>query len=541
MAGRKAFMSSSVLRSANVHRMRARFPATASVVVATAIVAVATALPAAAQELDVAAFREYARDAIASFQVPGAAVSVVHDGEVVLAEGFGVRELGGEAAVDGDTLFAIASNTKAFTTALLASLVDEGTLSWDDRVVDHLPELRLDDPYVTRELTVRDLLSHRAGFRSGLGDLLWLRTSFSREEILHRMRYLRRPYGFRERYGYSNVAYIVAGELAERLAGTTWDELVVSRVLEPLGMRSSNTSVTHRTPDGNWATPHVYFDGAVRAIAPENVDNLGGAGAINSSARDIARWLLLQLGRGEVDGVRVFSEERSRELWTPVTLMPNSEPPKALAAQRSTFAAYALGWRVGTYRGTKLVHHGGGLAGMTSRTTMAPDIGLGIVVFTNQETSLQTALTYRILDAYLGAPETDWVDAHASVSRARGARATTRLDEVAASRRSGTQPRLPLSDYAGRYAEPIIGGLRISEEDGSLTLQFENGPAYRAQMEHWHLDTFVARFNHHSIADAFLTFELAPDGRVRGARMSTYSPFSGSTYHYDVLTLARQH
>lgn len=491
---------------------------------------------ASAQELDVEAFVDYAQASFDAYDVPGASVAIVRDGHVVLTRGFGVRKLGEPAPVDADTLFAIASNTKAFTAAVLATLVDEGKLSWDDRVIDHLPDFRLYDPYATREFTVRDLLSHRSGNASQAGDLLWLRSTFTREEIVHRIRFIEPAYGFRSRYGYQNVMFIAAGELAGAIAGEGWDALVRERIFEPLMMTSTNTSIEARTAGGNWATPHVPKDGKPVAIEPENVDNLGAAGAINSSADDLSRWLLLQLGRGTLGDVHVFSEKQSEQMWTAHTPLPIGSSSPELAARKPRFAAYGLGWRIKDYRGRKLIHHGGGLAGMTSLTTLVPEENLGIVVLTNSETSAQTAITYWVLDRYFGASETDWTTAQRTAAERRWVeRIEPRLEAIEKGRIPGTSPSLALADYAGRYTDPLIGDAVITNDDGQLSLQFVRSPPFHARLEHWHYDTFVARFDHHSVKDAFVTFVLGPDGRVETMRMKRYSPFYESTYGYEAL------
>ena len=494
------------------------------------------ALDAGAQTFDTDAFEAYAIDAFAAYEVPGAAVAIVKDGDVVLTKGFGVRTLGETALVDADTLFAIASNTKAFTAGLLATLVDEGALSWDDRVVDHLPGFRLHDPYATREMTVRDLLSHRSGNASGAGDLLWLRSIYTRDEIVRRLRFIEPVHGFRARYGYQNVMYIAAGELAEAAGGASWDKLLSERIFAPLAMATANTSIREREEGGNWATPHMSIRGTVQTIEPENVDNLGGAGAINASANDLSRWLLLQLGNGKLGSVRVYSEEQAREMHTPHVLLPIGDAAPELRARQPRFSTYGLGWRMTDYLGRKLVNHGGGLAGMTSLTTLVPEENLGVVVLTNQETSVQTALTYWVLDSYFGAPRTDWVKAQRTVAERRWKeRIEPQLAEVETRRVESTQPTFEPGQYAGRYTDRLYGDALVEERDGGLRLRFLSSPAFNARLEHWHFDTFVARFDHHSVQDAFVTFSVGQDRSVEVMRMTPYSPTAGSTYHYDDL------
>lgn len=490
-----------------------------------------------AQELDLEAFDRYARASFDAYQVPGAAVAIVKDGKVALSRGYGLRELGAPELVDEDTLFAIGSCTKAYTAALVAILVDEGKLGWNDRIIDHLPDFQLHDPYATREMRVRDLLSHKAGFASGDGDLLWLRSTYTREEILHRIRFVPPAYGFRERYGYSNVMFIIAGELVEAVSGVSWDEFLETRIFGPAGMPHANTSLREKTPGANWATPHVFFDGAIRPIVAENVDNLGGAGAVNASASDAARWLLLLTGRGAIGETRVFSEDAALEMWSVHTALGTGRAPSnpALAARHPSFAGYGLGWRLRDYRGRKIVFHGGGLAGMTSMTTVVPEENLGIMVLTSQETSVQTALTYWVMDSYFGAPRTDWTAVQREAAEARWRRLEPRLKAIDASRIPGTSPSLAPSAYAGHYRDAYYGDATVDYDGSELRLRFSKSPAFDARLDHWHFDTFVARFEHHSIADAFVTFAIGADGTITGVSMQPYSPTADSSYDYENL------
>ena len=499
-------------------------------------VAVLWARLASGQVLQLDTFDQYAKASFATYEVPGAAVAIVKDGSLVLAKGFGVRTLGDPRPVDADTLFAIASCTKAFTAALIATLVDEDKISWNDRVIDRLPGFRLLDTYATRELTIRDLLSHRSGIASGGGDLLWLRSTYTREEIVHRIRFVKSAYSFRSRYGYQNVMFIAAGELIEAVSGKSWDDLLAERLFEPLKMSSANSTIRKRDDGGNWATPHVRVKGTVQAIVPENVDNLGGAGAINASVSDLSRWLLLQLGRGKLGETRVYRKEHAAQMWSPHTILPIGTGSRLLALRKPNFAAYGLGWRLKDYRGRKLVYHGGGLAGMTSLTTLVPEENLGIVVLTNQETSVQTALTYWILDSYFGATRTDWTAVQRQAAEQRWVRRVApKLEAIKKSRIPSTETSLKLSNYTGRYRDNLYGEALIEQDDKSLRLRFAKSPPFDARLDHWHYDTFVARFDHHSIADAFVSFSLGPDRVIEEMRMKPYSPTAESSYNYEAL------
>lgn len=502
---------------------------------ALALLLVAHGVMASAQTLDRKAFETYVARSLLDFEVPGAAVAVVKDGEVVLAKGYGVRKLGETTPVDAGTLFAIASCSKAFTTATLAILVDEGKIDWDDPVIDHLPAFRLYDPYVTREITIRDLVTHRSGLGLGGGDLLWLGSDFSQEEIVHRIRYLQPASSFRSRYAYQNIMFVVAGQIIPAVAGKSWDEFVKERIFGPLGMKSANTSVTQLAPGGNWATPHARLDNVVQPVPYRNVDHIDSAGGINASVSDLTKWLLIQLGEGKLGNTRLYSEEAAREMWSAQTVIPIDEPLPPLAKLQSNFTAYGLGWRLRDYLGRKVVWHTGGLRGMTSMTTLVPSEDLGLVVLTNQETALPRAITYWVLDAYLGAVPTDWTRAYLEASSIEEARAAEKMAAAEAKRDSSSQPSLKLSGYVGRYRDAMIGDATIEEQNGRLILRFHRLPSYVADLEHWQYNSFKARWRDGYIPEAFVTFSLNPDGSIDEIKMAAVSPLTDFSFDYHDL------
>ena len=330
-----------------------RTRALAAPIALLALCAVASAQSAGSAPTDLDA---WVARAMTTFEVPGIAVAVVKDGKVVVAKGYGVRKLDDRAPVDAQTLFGIASNTKAFTATALGLLIEQGKLRWDDRVVDLLPWFQLSDPYVTRELTVRDLLVHRSGLGLGAGDLLWWPSStYNRREIARRLRYLPLATSFRSAYAYDNVLYLVAGEVIEAVSGQSWEDFVGSRILAKVGMTLSNVQHSAATRGGNVATPHARVDGRVRPIAPFDSDNTNPAGGINSCAQDMARWLLVQLSEGQLaDGSRLFSSATSRQLMSIVTPIPIGDGAPELRELRPSFNGYGLGFGIRDYRGHKL-------------------------------------------------------------------------------------------------------------------------------------------------------------------------------------------
>src|SRR5215210_7262968 len=376
---------------------------------------------------------EYAAKAGQDWKVPGFSVAIVKDDKVVFVKGYGVRESGKPEPVDGDTLFAVASNTKAFTSAALATLVDEGKLRWDDPVTKYLPYFQLYDPYVTREMTVRDLLSHRSGLATFGGDLLWYETTYSREEIIRRVRLLKPVYGFRSRYGYQNIMFLTAGEIIPAVTGKSWDDYVREKFLAPLGMARTVTTYRQLMSSQNVATPHNEVEGKVRVVHYSNVDAAGGAAVINSTAAEMAEWVRLQLGRGTYQGRKIFGADRSREMWTPHTIVSGVGEAAEKFNPSVHFNLYGLGWGLSDYRGRKVVTHSGGLDGMTSRVALLPEENLGVVVLTNSETPLQGFLYYKVFDVLTGAPARDWSAdymARVRVALARDAAEARKLEDA---------------------------------------------------------------------------------------------------------------
>ena len=490
------------------------------------------ALPFAQAELDAQVQR-----ALREFQVPGAAIAIVKDGRVVMERGFGVRRLGEAAPVDEHTLFQIASNSKAFTSAALAMLVDEGKLGWDDRVIDHLPWFRLSDPYATREFTIRDLLTHRSGMGLGAGDLLWYRSTYSPREVMERIRVVPLVTSFRSAYAYDNVLYGVAGEVVAAVSGQRWEDFVRDRMFAPLGMTESVTLASRTPAGGNVAVPHSRFQGALRVVRADTMDNNAAAAAIVASVHDLARWMIAQLDSGRIAGSerRLWSAARTREMWTGVTPIPIGGGAPQLAAYTPNFHLYGLGWFLRDYRGMKVATHTGGAAGMTSRTVLVPELKLGIVMLTNGESPAMTAVPWWIMDRYLGAPATDWVGGFAAAARAGEENAAQVEARATAGRTANTRPALPLERYAQAYDDPMYGRATLAMEGRGLVLRFAKSPAFVADLEHWHFDTFVARWRDRTIPDAYVTFRLTPQGGIGGFEMAAVSPLADFSFDYQDL------
>jgi CubicO group peptidase (beta-lactamase class C family) len=512
--------------------------AAALLVITFSLVAAAqpAARPAPPPDID-----QWVARAMHTFDVPGLALAIVKDDVVVVAKGYGVRKLGEGAAVDARTLFGIASNTKAFTATALGLLVEEGWIEWDAPVTRYLPAFAMWDPFVTRELSVRDLLVHRSGLGLGAGDLLWWpESTYDRKEIARRLRFIPPATSFRTAYAYDNVLYLVAGELIETISGQSWENFITTKILNRVGMTGTNVRHSAAAGGGNIAAPHAPIDGKVRPIRPFESDNTNPAGGINSSAEDIAKWLRVQLSSGLLaDGSRLFTPATARQLTSIVTPIPVGDPPAELLPLKANFRGYALGFDIRDFRGHKMVAHTGGLPGYVSRVAMIPDLNVGVAVFTNQESEEAfDSIAWHVLDHYLGAKAFDWIDGFSKI-RARNQASLAQADSRGASTRdASSKPSLALGKYAGKYQDAWYGDIAIAEENGKLVMRFSHTPALTGDLEHWQHDTFVARWRDRELrADAFVTFGLNPDGSIDQVKMKAVSPSTDFSFDFQDLLL----
>jgi len=496
----------------------------------------AAARPAPPPDLDAWVAR-----AMRAFDVPGVALAIVKDDEIVAAKGYGVRRLGDSTPVDARTLFGIASNTKIFTATALGLLVEEKKIDWDAPVIRYLPAFAMWDPYVTRELTVRDLLVHRSGLGLGAGDLLWWPAStYDRKEIAHRLRFIPPATSFRSAYAYDNVLYLVAGELIEAVTGQTWERFVSSRILAPVGMTGSDVHLSAAARGGNVATPHAPIEGKVRPIAPFTSDNTDPAGGINSSADDMAKWLRVLASGGQLaGGKRLFSDATFRQLTTIVTPLSPVDPPPDLAPLGASFQGYALGLGIRDFRGHKAAMHTGGLPGFVSRVAVVPDARLGVVVLTNQESAAAfDSIAFRVLDHYLGAPAFDWIDGFSRARAREAARAAAERPASDAHAAAASKPPMPLAAYAGTYRDAWYGDVAIAQEGGRLVMKFSHTPSLVGDLDYRDHDTFVVRWRDRELrADAYVTFALNPDATIDQIRMRPVSSETDFSFDFQDLLL----
>ncbi|MFT4954069.1 MAG: CubicO group peptidase (beta-lactamase class C family) [Brevundimonas sp.] len=487
---------------------------------------------------------------------PGLGVALVRGGETVLAKGYGVRRQDQPASrVDETTLFAVASNTKAMTAASLGMLVDEERVQWDAPVRTYLPDFRLSDPFITERITVRDLLSHRAGFGLGAGDLLfWPNSDRTRAEIMAAIPNVPIEHGFRAGYHYCNLMFVAAGEVIAAVSGMPWEDFVQTRVLTPLGM-ADTVPLTSRADPARSALPHgrigppLRYQGEMTLLEDSivgiwNWDSAGAAGGFAASPRDWAQWMKTQLASGVApDGTRLWSEAVAREMWRPNVISGSSPGPTAELPGRSIASTYAMGWSVADYRGERMVTHGGGSPGGISATVLIPGRDTGFAVFSNAEESyLLRALRSGIADIVMAEDRDfsafDWIADGQRLLAESTERSLTAAAEIDAKQAAGAAPSLPLSAYAGTWRDPWYGDIVISQRDGGLWLDFTRSNALKGPLEPYDGETFRTRFPDRREEDAFVMFEMA-DGVPVSATLKGVSPDIDFSYDYQDLRLTR--
>lgn len=484
--------------------------------------------------------------------VPGMSVAIVENGRTTFAQGFGVRRLGTNERVDADTIFQLGSVGKAFTSAALAVLVDRGEIAWDDPVTAHIPYFQMYDPWVTREMTVRDLLVHRSGLGLGAGDLMFVpRSSRSREDTVRALRHIRPATSFRTAYAYDNVLYAVAGQLIEEVTGKTWERFMREDVLVPAGMRTATSDRVERRRTRNRAWPHGRRDGPMAGMGtqemmddsgraefdPELGANAAPAGGVAASANDMSRWLAIQLARGATpEGGRLFSEAQSREMWRPQIHVPFGQAPEPVAASTPQFNAYALGWTERDYQGHRLMMHTGAVFGAQAILILIPERNVGFSVAVNSEDGeAALGVAYELLDHYLGRPYYDWGAAWQTFVQRRDQAAVGALQQQAASPVQ-SRPSLPLERYAGRYTDAWYGPMNITHANGKLMMDFTLTPGMTGELTHWQYDTFRIDFRDRLIEPAFVTFQLDATGSVERIVLRAVSPLADFSFDYQDLT-----
>jgi CubicO group peptidase (beta-lactamase class C family) len=482
--------------------------------------------------------------AMAAFQVPGVAVAIIKDDHVVLSKGFGVIKHGSDKQVTADTLFGIASNTKAMTAALLAGLVDEGKLSWQTKVIDILPEFQMPDAYVTREFTIIDLLSHNSGLGLGAGDLMiWPATTLTNKDVIKGLKHLPQVSSFRSEFAYDNLMYVIAGEVIAKLTGKSWQANIQENIFDKLGMHNTKAAFSLIPKNySNVARAHVPLDGKLHVVGGNFLEKFSSAGSVASSVNDMSLWLKAQLNNGKYgnddeQALRLFSERQSREMWQARTLL--AVPQSVTDQDKTHFSAYALGWFVKDYHGVKVIQHTGGILGMVSKVVMVPEENLAMVILTNQQSGYAfNALSQQILTEYLELPEKDWVDHFQVLANKRKNTEKQRLATLAASADKTSKPSLALADYAQTYHDNWYGDITITLAHEQLNMQFGNTPALRGTLEHYQHNTFIVRWDDRTLeADAYVNFNLNPDGSINFVTMEAVSWATDFSFDFHDLKL----
>jgi CubicO group peptidase (beta-lactamase class C family) len=481
---------------------------------------------------------------MATFQVPGIAVAIIKDNDVVLSKGFGVLKHGSSERVNADTLFGVASNTKAMTAALLAGLVDEGKLTWQTKVIDIIPEFQLPDAYVTREFTIIDLLSHNSGLGLGAGDLMiWPETTLSNQDVIRGLKHLPQVSSFRSEFAYDNLMYVIAGEVIAKITGKPWQEVIQTRIFDKLGMHNTRAKFSLIPKSNiNIARAHVPLDGELHVVGGNFLEKFSSAGSVASSVNDMSLWLKAQLNRGQYgttgdQALRLFSEKQSRAMWQPRTLLSVSE--QATLQDKTHFRAYALGWFVKDYHGVKVIEHTGGILGMVSKVVMVPEENLAMVILTNQQSGFAfNALSQQILTEYLQLPEKDWVAHYDALQQKNKAKKQAHLASEAARVDKNSTPSLPLASYAQQYVDHWYGDITINLENDQLVMQFSNTPALHGTLEHYQHNTFIVRWHDRTLeADAYVNFNLNPDGSINYVTMKAVSWATDFSFDFHDLKL----
>jgi CubicO group peptidase (beta-lactamase class C family) len=453
-----------------------------------------------------------------AWNIPGLALVIVKDDRVMIAKGFGVREINKPDQVDEHTLFAIGSNTKAFTATAIGLLVQEGKINWDDPVTKYIPTFKLYDANATQLITIRDLLCHRCGLGTWAGDVLLL-SSYSTEEVVRRLQHIPPKYSFRAGYGYSNLMFITAGLIIEKVSGMSWDEFIQQRIFAPLGMHDSVTNPRYLQGHTNIAVPHEDIKGKLQTVVQREDAHVGAAGSIHASVADIALWMRLQINLGKLDGKQIVDSAIIEETRTPHTSIKLTAIERQLFPSRH-FSTYGLGWFLSDTHGRFIVRHTGGVDGMLSAVAVIPEEQVGIAVFTNKlPNSGFTAITNHLIDTLLGVSPQDWIQAYLDLEKEgqeKEAQAQKQRDD---SRVKETSPSLALEKYAGAYDSAILGGATISVVGGGLHIQLQAHASISGTLEHWHYDTFLCKWNDPVLGESLIPFITDGQGQVAEFRV----------------------
>ncbi len=469
----------------------------------------------AAQELvkqQLAELPAFMERGMESWGIPGMAVAVVHQGEMVYARGFGMRKSDSNDPVDENTIFGMASLTKAMTATALAILVDDGKLHWNDRVRDHLPWFELSDPWISDRVTISDLLSHQVGIGRMTGNRLRFMPGRDPQTIMGFLKQQPFEADFRSGYVYSNMMYMVAGLVIEAVSGMSWNDYMTEHLFQPLGMNSARTSITQIAEQDNIAFPHQEINDEVIVIPKRNFDNVGPAASVMASVSDMAKWMMLNLDTpGVYKGQEIVSLEQMKAIFQPRQRIPLEDP------FTEKITSYGYGWGLRHYEGYRIAQHSGATDGMTSLLVLVPEEELGIIIASNLFCNFRPAVRNYILDAFLEIDrDKDWHDHYFNQFEKDKKEALERRAEIESKRVHGTTPTLPLKAYVGKFHHPVYDNAEVSLDDkGQLVMQLWDDDEMIADLEHWHHDTFRAHWRNPAMREKFITFDLDQFGEVK--------------------------
>ena len=465
---------------------------------------------------------KYFAQSIEDWQVPGMAIGIIKGDSLIFSKGYGLRNIKKNKAVTPQTIFPVASNTKAFTAASIAILVDQGKLSWDTKVNSILPYFHLYNTYVTDHFTIEDLLSHRSGLKTFSGDLLWYGSSYSREQVVRHAALLQPEYEFRTTFGYSNIMYIAAGEIIAKISGISYEEFLKKHFFDKLGMTSSYTSIKDLEELDNVCTAYNVINNKTIAIDLLNWDNIGGAGIINSNIEDMSKWIMLQLNKGTYNSKEIFSRQQSIKMLTPATNFAVSEGYNKMWPS-THFRSYGMGWSLMDYHGYKVVSHSGGYDGVITYTCFVPDANIGFVILTNSTSSLYHAISYKILDAFLSDDNKDWSKLFLPYQL------KDYKKEPIAAKENASKPSLKLKQYTGIYKSELYGNAMVKKKGKKLYVNLLRTKLWEGNAITYDADTFIIEFKAvPSLPQGKIAFKVK-DGKAKSFKINIPNP----DFHFD--------
>ncbi|KUG26852.1 beta-lactamase [hydrocarbon metagenome] len=472
-------------------------------------------------QVDYEKLDQYIAEAVKDFEAAGLAVAIVKDSQVVFSKAYGYADIEKQTPLTTKSLFNIASCTKAFISAIVAKQVDEGNLKWSDKVVDHIPNFKLSDIWITNQLNMVDILSHRSGLKTFAGDLLWFQTGYSNEEIIKRMQYLPIEREFRSEYGYQNNMYMIAGEIVSKSSGIQWYEYLDKEIFDKLDMSSSKASSSHLNEKDDVAYPHIESK-----RYPLTSEKPHAAGSIFSNVDEMSKWVTMLLNNGSYNGNQVLSESVINDMFTPRTILWLGNSMRKAGAN---FHTYGLGWFMYDYHGQKIIYHDGGMPGYIARVMLLPKENLGLVILTNELNPLPQAISLQIVDMFLGNDDVDWVADYLERVNTYKERDAVRENEKAENRITGTTHSLELAGYTGKYNDNSYGEAEVKLVDDVLVIKFPT-KGFETEMEHWHYDTFKVELDDF-LPSGYVTFDFNSKGEVTGFKIDLPNP----DFHFNDL------